>query len=467
MLTFRMHQAVFLKSLAVGLMALWFAFPVQLFAQQGQVNDPRRINPIYRSWLYTQRGDSVLYSVLGEENHNEELWQAIGNQGEVYAYQITRRKDGQQVGERVIQRYTNAAAHGQVPLAAILERQGYFGQNETRELNGVQLPVLILNNPMLGRYVYSEDIPLGGVFSSVDYQTGRQMTLLSFQRAQSPAPSRIPGEVGSAGRDAAIGGIEQRGAREDSGRGAAPAAAVRDLGTVVREDADVVPPWFRTAGSVTNELDDMGWLLDLRTGVHMSIGRWEITIEDSSAPGEEPKASWEVRIQNEGPRMGGEVKGTLLVANVKGEPPNMLELLDKTDGHGISIRVPQSSPMMPDRRLSIYRERNETISVRGTSYQTVVYGMFEEPEVERSQLADGGEQQHVRRVLHRLWIDRVTHRAPLLIRRVTIEGEYTQKTNNLGRVIESGSRRITRTENLVFFRHDVPQETLASQSVPE
>jgi hypothetical protein len=87
--------------------------------------------------------------------------------------------------------------------------------------------------------------------------------------------------------------------------------------------------------------------------------------------------------------------------------------------------------------------------------------------VERVRLEDGGERQHVRRVLHRLWIDRVTHRAPLLIRRVTIEGEYNQKTNNLGRVIESGSRRVTRTENLVFFRHDVPQETLASQSVPE
>jgi len=458
-----MHRPIVFRSTLFLVLAVLSFGSVFVSAQTSpKANDPRRINVIYRSWLFTQRGDTVEYAILGEETYDRELWTAIGNQGDVYGYQVTRTKEGKQVGEKLLQRFTNDPAHAERSLANAYERLGYFAERDVETLGDTPLPVLKLQNTSEGALTYSEDVPLGGLVKSADYATGKQVTLVGFKRQAMPAPSERLVELESGKLDVSI-----RGGGAAKGDKQAPSNEVRDLGAMVREDADTTPPWFKPRGSETTELAPLALVPLVRLAIPKAVARYQMTWEPRDKP--EEKVTWELRVQNEGKTADDKWWLSERGEKVEGTPPESLGLVAPLTEKGVARLVdPKTPPPLIEGTYTVYREATEKIVVRGEEFTAMLFAVFEEPEIEREKLENGGERQRVRRVLHRFWIDNDPYRrngGHVLVRRITIDNTYRQVADERGRVTERSSEETKLTEEISFLRKQVPEETLVQDRV--
>jgi hypothetical protein len=434
--------------------------PAYLNAQTA--NDPTQINPVGRSWKYTQRGDYVLYKVLGHEEWNQESWRAAGNKGNNYGFQVKRFLDGDEVGTPTLRTFQLDPKSLDRRFATKFEINGYFASRQLRQNGDVVIPTLRLEHAIKGVFEYSEDVPLGGLVRSVDNESGVQYTLVKFGRKQDPPPSRIL--VEKKGADKRVEGITQRGEKTEEQL----APVTKELVTIVRQDADIIPTYFRPSGNLSSTLDKAGWITTLKIEPEKSAARYNVsaftgTMENEAAKRENQLYTYTLRFQNEGwveTPDGKGIKVTQLIENPEGDVPQ--EILDQPK----AAIVTPNLPLVEANEFKVYKAKDRSFKIYGSKYNGRGFSIFEKPQIKRTPINGGGEEQDITRIKHYLWLDLTSTGQAVILQHDTYTYNYYQKTDASNKVIEMKDDQLLISQKLEYFRTDVPDETLDVYSVP-
>jgi len=223
-------------------------------------HDLEKVNPVFRSWTFTSPGDSVEYTISGFGEADNERRTYLGE------------KDGKKVVR--VERFAGTKAltneiEGVVPenkpkdeqFLDFFRRAEYGDRLDARIADGETIPCIILENSLAGRFIYSEDVPLGGVVASDDYRAKQKKELVRFKRKATPAPSTRALEVAKV-QDSGEGiSVRKETDAKKGGRKAEETPEVRALESRMKEDADSTPLYFASQGEPTDQLDANLYLL--------------------------------------------------------------------------------------------------------------------------------------------------------------------------------------------------------------
>jgi hypothetical protein len=153
-------------------------------------HSPEKVNPVWRSWQFTTPGDIVEYKISGIAAYDKERWLYHSEREGKKAVIITRYKDGKEV-KKLAEAMTAENSPLNENFTTFYVSRGYSSAYQARLSGDKPFPCLLLENPLEGKFIYSEDVPMGGLVYQEDYERKTIRELTGFWRQFQPAPSDL------------------------------------------------------------------------------------------------------------------------------------------------------------------------------------------------------------------------------------------------------------------------------------